>query len=287
MVKLVLTLALVASASALPQFGLENFISGDISGGSISSGGSFISGGDAGSFLSSGGDSGFISGDDSFVSGGGGFVSGGGSVGGGDVRLRGISFDDGCSGGQVRHADGNCVTPEVSTDMFLYAVPAQVARTIPARSLPKPKVHVNHVFVRTENAHNQAQPVLGPTPKQKTIVYVLNKRPGAAQQQVIEVPHTPTKPEVFVVNFDDESDNRQLHGGIDLQTALRQSLANAQVIEAGGRSDNVGTTGVTGGSIIEGGDIVNLRSDFGGNVGGEIIGSGDFISSGNSFDQII
>jgi len=298
MVKLVLTLALVASASALPQFGLDNFISsGDISGGSISSGGSFISGGDSGSFLSSGGDSGFVSGGGSFVSGSGGnFVSGGGSVGGGDARLRGISFDDGCSGGQVRHADGNCVTPEVSTNLFLYAVPAQVARTIPARNLPKPKVHVNHVFVRTENAHNQARPVLGPTPKQKTIVYVLNKRPGANQQEVIEVPHTPTKPEVFVVNFDDESDNRQLAGGIDLQTALRQSLTNAQVIEAGGRSDNVGTTGFTGGSIVDGGSIVgggdiavNLRSasDFGGNVGGDIIGGGDFLNSGNSFDQIL
>merc|ERR1712180_455628 len=103
MVKLVLTLALVVSASALPQLGLDNFISG----------------GDSG--FSSGGNIGFSSGGNV------GFSSGGVSSGSGDQRLHGISFNDGCSGGQVRHADGNCVTPEVSTDMFLYAVPAQVA----------------------------------------------------------------------------------------------------------------------------------------------------------------
>jgi len=264
MVKLVLTLALVASAAALPQFGgsLDSFIS---SGDSFSSGGSFVSGGDS---FSSGGN--FISGGDSFSSGSG-FVSGGS---GGESRLAGITFNDGCNAGQVRHADGQCVTPEVSTNMFLYAVPAQVGRTIPAGNLPKPKVHINHVFVRTDNAQNQVRPVLGPVPKQKTIVYVLQKRPDAAQQEVIQVRSEPVDPEVVVVNFDDENDNRQLAGGVTLQEALRQSLQNARVIEAGGNSD--------GGSV--GSSIVGTS---GGIISGDIgsIGSGDVISGGNIIDS--
>jgi len=288
MVKLVLTLALVASASALPQLGLDNFISSGGDSGFISSGGDsgFISsGGNVG--FSSGGNVGFSSGGNVGFSSGGnvGFSSSGGSSGAGDQRLHGISFNDGCSGGQVRHADGNCVTPEVSTDMFLYAVPAQVARTVPATNLPKPKVHINHVFVRTDNANNVVRPVIGPVPKQKTIVYVLNKRPDAAQQEVIEVPHTPTRPEVFVVNFDDESDNRQLHGGVDLQTALRQSLANAQVIEAGGSSNSGGSVSSSVGSIggsISGGSISGGVID-GGN---SFIGGGDIINSGDLVDNI-
>jgi len=247
MVKLVLTLALVASASALPQLGgsLDNFISGDV-------GGAFISGGD-GAFIS-GSNSALISGDSGLD----------GQIEGASNHLSGISLDDGCPGGQVRHGNGECVTPEISTDMFLYAVPARQFRTIPATDLPKPKVHLNYVFVRTENNHGGARPVVAPAPKQKTIVYVLNKAAGAAQQEVIEVPHTPTKPEVFIVNFDDENDNKKLHGGIDLQTALRQSVQQAQIIHAGeseGSSVSVGSSvgGVSGGSnIVGGGNIIGV-----------------------------
>jgi len=256
MVKLVLALALLASATALPQFGgsLDNFISGD-------GGGAFISG-DSGTVS---GNSGFISNTSPLITGNSGFD---GSIGGESNHLTGISLDDGCPGGQVRHGNGECVAPEISTDMFLYAVPAQQVRTIPATNLPKPKVHLNYVFVRTENAQGGARPVVAPAPKQKTIVYVLNKAAGAAQQEVIEVPHTPTKPEVFIVNFDDENDNKKLHGGIDLQTALRQSVQQAQVIHAGdndaGDESTVGGNIVGGGSIVGGGNIlggVNLRSD--------------------------
>lgn len=273
--KLVLAFTVAACASALPQNynsggTLDNFISSD--GGSFSSGGgSFISGGDSGAFVSGGSSGGFVSG--GFSSGG--SVGGGGS-GGPDISA--FSLDAGCGGGQVRNGNGECVTPQVTRDMFLYAVPAQQARTIPARNLPGPKVHLNYVFVRNDNAHSAVRPVVAPAPKQKTIVYVLNKRPGAAQQEVIEVPHTPTKPEVFVVNFDDESDNRELHGGIDLQTALRQSLQQAQVIQAGGSSGG----GSVGGSVSVGGSISGDSGFV--SSGGLVSGDGGFVSSVGGLD---
>merc|ERR1711915_447000 len=105
---------------------------------------------------------------------------------------------------------------------------------------------------------------------------------------VIEIPHTPVKPEVFVVNFDDESDNRQLHGGVDLQTALRQSVASAQVIEAGGSSSansgaggSIGSVGSSVGGSIIGGNVGSVGSTFDSGIG--FIGnSDDIINSGDS-----
>jgi len=266
--KLVLAFAVAACASAAPQNynsggNLDNFISND---GGFSSGGGFVSGGGSSGAFVSGGSSG-------------GFSSGGGGGGGGQ-DISAFTLDEGCGGGQVKDGNGQCVTPQVTRNMFLYAVPAQVARTLPAGNLPSPKVHLNYVFVRNDQAHNAVRPVVAPAPKQKTIVYVLNKRPGAAQQEVIEVPHTPTKPEVFVVNFDDDSDNRELHGGIDLQTALRQSLQQAQVIQAGGSGGGGSVSG--GGSVGSSGGFVDGGS-FGSVGGGNII-SGDGISGTDNFD---
>ena len=98
------TLAAVVTGGPIPQLG-GSYSAPGIGGGS--SGGGFISGG------SSGG--GFISGGSS----GGGFISGGGSHGGGHGGGAGgsISFGDGCGGGQIRSADGQCITPQVNIVM--------------------------------------------------------------------------------------------------------------------------------------------------------------------------
>jgi len=252
---------------------------GGSSGGFISDGG--FSGGSSGGFISDGGFSGGSSG--GFISGGGsagGFISGGGSAGGfisgGGSTGGGISFGDGCGNGQIRGSDGGCITPQVTRNLYLYAAPAMRVETLPARNLPNPKVHLNYVFVRTENAVGGSRPVVVPPPKQKTLVYVLNRRPTAAQQEVIEVPAQPTKPELFFVNYD-EGDDTQLPGGVSLQQALSQSVQQGQVIRGSGGvgGGSIGGSGFIDGGSVSGGDFHSGGGAIiGGSVGGGNTGYG-------------
>jgi len=220
---LVFSLAFVATASARPQ--------------SYSAPGSTSFGGFGGGSVSHGGGG-------SVSHGGGGSVSHGGG-GGGQITF---GFGDGCGGGQVRAHDGGCVTPEVTRNLFLYAAPAAPAvAALPPGNIPNPKVHLNYVFVRTDNSHGGVRPVVVPPPKQKTLVYVLNKRPDPQQTDIIEVPATPTQPEVFFVNYKD-GDTAQLPGGVSLSEALSQSIQQGQHIQAQG-----GHGGSNGGSFVDGG----------------------------------
>lgn len=230
--------AFLVSTSAKPQGytapgrGGGGFISGG------SSGGGFISGGSFGGGFSSGGS-------------GGGFGGGGGFSGG---------IGGSCPEGQARKGDGSCATAQISRNIFLYAAPpAQQIRVGPAPHLPDPKVHYNYVFVRTPETRGGVRPIVVPPPQQKTLVYVLNKRPGAQNQEVIEVPSTPTQPEVFFVNYA-AGDNPQLPGGIDLQQALSQSQQQGRIIDGG--------VAVGGGFAAGGGGVI------GGGGGGFVSGGG-------------
>jgi len=245
------------------------------------SSGGFISGGSSGGFIDGGSSGGFIDGGSS-----GGFISGGGSLGefshggGSGGAGVGVSFGDGCGNGQIRGSNGGCIEPQITRNMYLYAAPAVNVETLPARNLPNPKVHLNYVFVRTENAVGGSRPVVVPPPKQKTLVYVLNRRPSAAQQEVIEVQQTPTAPELFFVNYD-EGDDTQLPGGVSLQQALSQSVQQGQVIRGSG---GIGG-GSHGGSILgggsHGGSFIGGGSHGGSIIDGGSISGGDIISGGS------
>jgi len=249
MYKLALTLLCVAGASAGPQGYAAPARTGGGSFGGSSGGGSFGGGSGGGSF-----------GGGSFGGGSGGGGSGGGSFGGG-------SFGGGSGGGG---AGGGGGAPEITRNIYLYAAPAQAAGQVAPASLPRRKVHYNFVFVRTGGALGGAKPLVAPAPQQKTLVYVLSKRPSAQNQQVIEVPHTPTQPEVFFVNYDNEGDNTQLPGGVSLQEALSQSAQQGQVIQggSGGGSSGGFSSGGSGGG-------------FSGGSGGGFSGGSSFSSGGS------
>jgi len=273
------TLAAVVTGSPVPQLG-GSYSAPGFGGGS--SGGGFISGGSSGGGFISGGSSGggFISGGSS----GGGFISGGGSHGGGGGGGAGgsISFGDGCGGGQIRSANGGCITPQITRNLYLYSAPQQTVQTLPPRNIPNPKVHLNYVFVRTQNSVGGSNAVVVPPPKQKTLVYVLNRRPDALNQEVIEVPSAPVKPEVFFVNYD-QGDDTQLPGGVSLQQALSQSVQQGQTIHGSGGS-SLGSIGggSIGGGHIGGGSIGGGSFIGGGSIGGGSIGGGSFIGGGSS-----
>jgi len=227
--KIVSLLAVAALASA------DSFSSYNAPGGRGSSGGS-LSGA---TFVGTSGPTHLGTSAPRLVGGGGsigGGSIGGGSIGGGSIGGGSIGIGGGSGGGE----------PEITRNIYLYAAPAQAPAPVgPAPQLPARKVHYNFVFVRTSNLAGGAKPIVAPAPQQKTLVYLLSKRPGPGQQEVIEVPHNPTQPEVFFVNYDD-GDNTQLPGGVSLQQALSQSVQQGQVIQGG----SGGAGGASGGSGV-------------------------------------
>uniref|UniRef100_A0A6A7G8W8 Protein FAM98A-like n=1 Tax=Hirondellea gigas TaxID=1518452 RepID=A0A6A7G8W8_9CRUS len=127
-----------------------------------------------------------------------------------------------CGDELVRRIDGKCVQPIITRNLFLYNAPAPKIRYGPIPYIPEPKIHYNYVFVRTPSAVNAPTPIVIPPPQQKTLIYLLSRRPAPHEQELIELPSTPSQPEVYFVNYND-GDNPLLPGGIDLQTALSQS----------------------------------------------------------------
>ncbi|CAL4152769.1 unnamed protein product, partial [Meganyctiphanes norvegica] len=216
---LIISSILVGVSLAAPQgYILPSPNGGGGGGGSFSHGG----GGGGGGFGGGSGGGGFGGG-----SGGSGGGFGGGNGGGGYSPAP-------CSiQGQVRHVDGNCVTPEVSRNVFVYAAPQQEQSYQPPPQIPAPKVEYNLVFVRAPEALDSADPIIVPPPQQKTLVYVLSKKQQFAGQQVINVPSGPNQePEVYYVNYE-EGDNPTLPGGIALQQALGAAAQTGQVIGGG------------------------------------------------------
>ncbi|KAB7498644.1 hypothetical protein Anas_02825 [Armadillidium nasatum] len=262
---------LLASAlAAPPQFqGYSLPSPGSGSGGFRADGGSSggFSGGSSGGF--SGGSSGGFSGGSS-----GGFSGGssGGFSGGSSGGFSGGS--SACGDSQVQGADGSCVEPEVTRNIFVFQAPEQTSnRQIDNPATPKPKLNYNIVFVRTPEGPEGYEPVVIPPAQQKTIVYVLSKDEEETGPQVIQMPDIqPHAPEVFYINYR-EGDNPQLPIGVDLQTALAQAITEQgqQILGGGGGSGGSFSGGSSGGFISGGGS--------GGSFSG---GSGGFISGGGS-----
>ena len=130
-----------------------------------------------------------------------------------------------CQQGEVMHADGSCVLPEVTRDVYVFSIPETPRRPIrlPPR-LPAPRVHEHVLFIRTPEGGNGPEPLLVPPPAQKSVVYVLRKESQSEEPRVIQAPAPPpARPEVFFVNYD-EGDNPSLHGGLDLQHILQTGV---------------------------------------------------------------
>lgn len=177
-----------------------------------------------------------------------------------------------CGGGQVRHVDGRCVSPQVSNRVFLYDAPPNEASVSPPVYIPKPKVERNIVFVRLPDAAQGPEPIVIPPPRQKHVLFVLNKQ-SEQGQKVIQVPAPPPpNPEVFFVNYA-EGENPTLPIGVDLQTALNAaSQSGGQVVGGGGGGVGGGGGGFGGGfgSGIGGGFGGGIGGGSGGSIGGAL-----------------
>ncbi|XP_063593912.1 uncharacterized protein LOC134770913 [Penaeus indicus] len=189
----------------------------------------------------------------------------------------------GCSGGQVRHADGRCVTPRENRRVFLYEVPPNTVFSSAPTNIPEPTVDTNILLIRTPHGFLGPDPVVVPPPRQQHVVYVLNEQSEYGQRVIEVTAPPPANPEVYFVNYA-EGENPTLPSGVDLQSALSAaSQGDGQII---GDSSNSGVvkSGGTGGTSADGG------GDLGGSTSlGEIStfgGTGPFgtnsgISGGN------
>jgi len=127
-----------------------------------------------------------------------------------------------CDDGLVRRADGECVKPIIQRSIFVYDAPEPVVTYKKPSYIPTPKVNYNYVFVRTKNTIVEKDPIVVPPAPQKTLVYLLNKESEERERDVIQVKGEEENPEVYFVNYNSE-ENKNLPGGVDLQTALSQS----------------------------------------------------------------
>merc|ERR1712121_178699 len=130
-----------------------------------------------------------------------------------------------CGEGEVLNVDGSCSRPVVTRNIFVYAAPEQ-PRPLPGPvNVPPPKVDCSIVLVRAPEGNAAQDPIIVPPPQQRTLVYVLSKKPEDGGQRVIEVPAGPaSNPEVYFVNYG-PGENPQLPGGVNLQTALGAAAA--------------------------------------------------------------
>ncbi|KAF2365717.1 protein of unknown function DUF243 [Trinorchestia longiramus] len=142
-------------------------------------------------------------------------------------------FSERCGEAEVRGVDGRCVRAKITRNFYVFNAPPTPKIPVgPPPYLPDPKVHYNFVFIRSPQTIGSSQPIVLPAPHQKTLVYVLSKRPGVAGQEVIEVSSEPIPPEVFFVNYS-PGDDTHLPGGISLQEALGRPALHGDTIDTG------------------------------------------------------
>ena len=136
-----------------------------------------------------------------------------------------------CAPGLLADLHGDCVEPEITRNVFLYAAPRKERRFRARITAPKPKLEYNIVFVRNPITQEDIEPIVVPPPQQKTLVYVLNKKSDDKVQGIIEAPsHPKLQPEVYFVNYD-EGENPELPGGVDLRSALQEMVLEGTVID--------------------------------------------------------
>ncbi|XP_053627908.2 uncharacterized protein [Cherax quadricarinatus] len=192
------------------------------------------------------------------------------------------SSEDDCADGEIRHVDGNCVTPLVTRNLYLYNAPPVDPIVGPQPIVPPPRIEHTILFISNPEASPGLEPIVVPPPQTNYALYVLNKRPEL-EQKVLHVPAPEQQtPQVYFVNYA-EGENPTLPTGDDLQSALSSaSYGSGEVISTA--SDTAGDIEI---DIIEG--IASSENSIGSNTGngfgGDIAsGIGEGVSSDSGID---
>ena len=195
-----------AGAASIGGIGLSSgsFVGGAGSFGTSSAGGAFgggISGGTGGGYVSGGSGGGFVSGGT-----GGGFVSG--ATGGSFVSGGSSGYDVGTGGG---YSGGSLIQKHI----YVHIPPPEPEEHISQR-LPQfrpAQKHYKIVFIKapTPPTPTAANIQLPGQDEQKTLIYVLVKKPDEAEALNIQqpAPTQPSKPEVYFIKYKTQKQVRQ------------------------------------------------------------------------------
>lgn len=168
-------------------------------GGGGGGGGGIIGGGGSGFGGGHGGGSGFGGGSIGGGSGfGGGSIGGGSGFGGGGSSFGGGSFGGGSSGGTL-----------IQKHIYVHVPPPEAPEDRPIRnfapSAPAQK-HYKIIFIKAPTPPTPTAPVIPALPaqdEQKTLIYVLVKKPEEAPEFSLPTiaPTQPSKPEVYFIKY--------------------------------------------------------------------------------------
>ncbi|ERL93383.1 hypothetical protein D910_10675 [Dendroctonus ponderosae] len=233
--------------------------------GSIS-GGSLLSGGHGSSSFGSGSSS-FGSGSSSFGSGSSGFS---GSFSGGN------SFGSSASLGNI--GGGSTI---VQKHIYVHVPPPEPEDFRPQRIIPvaPAQKHYKIIFIKAPSAPTPTVPAipLQPQNEEKTLVYVLVKKPEEAPELSIPapIPTQPSKPEVYFIRYKTQKESS---GGVGISGS--SSFSGSAIDDSSAALAGSGISGLSGnlGSI---GSIGSLSSSHGGSSSSSFISS----SSGGSLSS--
>ncbi|KPI91969.1 PREDICTED: probable H/ACA ribonucleoprotein complex subunit 1 [Papilio xuthus] len=212
--------------------------------------------------LSLGGYSGGLS--SSFSSGG--ISLGGGSIGGG----LSLSGDSGFNGG---YAGGYSGAPLVQKHIYVHVPPPEpVEQRIPRiPAVAPPQKHYKIIFIKAPTPPTPVAPIIPVQPQneEKTLVYVLVKKPEEQPDIIIPTPAPtqPSKPEVYFIKYQTQKEGGAIGGG-----AIGGGAIGGGALGGGSLGG-----GSLGGGSIGGGDLSAISlggSGIGGIGGGAGIGGG-------------
>ena len=130
-----------------------------------------------------------------------------------------------CAPGQVRNANGQCITPSYYRNNIPPAV------YISSEEADTSGEDIGKIFVRLSNTFSNNQP------NQTPVIYLLKENGGRSSNEYGR--GKTERPKVFLINYN-RGENINLPGGVDLRTALDSSVSVDDIVSGFGQAENSG-----------------------------------------------
>ncbi|KAI4470941.1 hypothetical protein MML48_1g03782 [Holotrichia oblita] len=189
---------------------------------------------------------------------------------GGLIYNQGAAFYDGQQFPSVQSSQYTSIAPAVvQKHVYFYEAPDEPQALLPSPvPVEPPKRNVKIIFIK---APQYAQPLYPQIPvipqnQEKTIVYVLVKKPEEQQQIVIptQPPTVPAKPEVYFIKYKNQQEAEEKVSN----TLNEHSSSGANIITSGIDTAGIASNDVLGNPFI-GGPIISTTESPLGLLGGQ------------------
>ncbi|XP_068219320.1 uncharacterized protein [Palaemon carinicauda] len=170
-----------------------------------------------------------------------------------------------CGGKQVLRADGLCVTPRITRNIYYFNAPSRRKEAPRLPNVRRPKVIENILLVRLPAKRRET--VVVPPPEQRHYVFFLKKASGAGRDNDYGLrPFSPaTKPEVYFIRYSqDQKVGGVVRGGGITGNEVRNGISDVNSRSLGG---------FNGGNYANSRDLYSANEDTNGSffvTGGDI-----------------